>query len=388
MMKLTYLTWGYAYDDAIIRAMREAGLTVEELALPKALYENWTKEEILPEKEKEKRRQETESFQKALCALSGDIVFSVNFFAAVSELCSREAVPYCCWVLQLPNFDLYTASVRNVCNYLGVCDSYLVEKLWQLGVAKAFFLPDAVELKETENIPIERGVCFVARHPTEKLDTEGMSLYGKGYLDAFLHAQRVLYGASILENGLLQRVQREFLACNPVPEGILPEMQKLFAADRYLAPVCTGMQQDVFLQNFDSIITIYSDGDFQACESEKHPFAGKEEQRRRIYAGKEFTLVLAPHCLHNGIPRDTLEVIAAGGFPIAGFQKDYAYFFKMDENLACFTDRTEFKKAVVRYGNSREERERVRAAAYETVAAGHTYRHRIPLMLEMWGKSY
>ncbi len=50
-----------------------------------------------------------------------------------------------------------TSSVRNACNYLGICDSYLVEKLWQLGVSKAFFLPDAVELKEPGKESLERG---------------------------------------------------------------------------------------------------------------------------------------------------------------------------------------------------------------------------------------
>ncbi len=361
-MKLTYLTWGYAQDDAIIRGMEAVGLVVDKVSLSE------------------------EDLQERLRASAGDIVFSVNFFEGVSEVCNQEGIPYCCWVLQLPDFDLYTPSVQNACNYLGICDTYLVERLWRIGVSKAFFLPDAVELTQIGQAPVERGVCFVAKHPANSLNTEGMSLYGKGYLDAFLHAQRVLYGANILEDGLLQRVRREFMECNQMPDSVLPELQKLFAADKYLAPACTALQQDIFLQNFDSLMTIYSNGDFEACKAQKYPFVEEEAQRRAIYAGKEFTLVLAPHWLHNGIPRETLEVIAAGGFPVCGFQKDYAYFFKKNETLAYFLDRTEFKKIIVRYGNSWEERERVRTAAYETVAAGHTYRHRIALMLEMWGK--
>lgn len=390
-MKLTYLTWGYPHDDAIIRAMREAGLMVEETALPgKLISDREDSIDVWEEAQNNLTEKTEDSLRERLQAAAGDIVFSVNFFAVVSKFCQQEEIPYCCWVLQLPNYDLYTAPVRNACNYLGLCDSYLVEKLGQIGVSKAFFLPDAVELGETDGlqrmVSVERETCFVARHPQRTLNTAGMSLYGKGYLESFLHAQRVLYGAYVLEDGLLGRVQQEFLAYNPVSDTILPELQKLYAADRYFAPMCTAMQQDIFLQNFDSIMTIYSDGVFEACKSEKHPFIEKEAERRKIYANKEFTLVLAPHVLHNGIPRDTLEVIAAGGFPIAGFQKDYAYFFKKDESLAFFQDATEFKKAIVRYGNSPEERERVRTAAYRTVAEGHTYRHRIVTMLEMWAK--
>lgn len=388
-MKLTYLMWGYPYDDAIIRALKAVGFIVNTVTLPEELIYDWKSvSDIQPGRRRENTFGQSLSYLKEqFRTKAGDIIFSVNFFAQVSNLCKQEEIPYCSWVLQLPDFDLYTAAVKNECNYVAVCDSYLVEKLWQLGVSRAFFLPDAIELKEpVKDVVIERECCFVAKHPGQCLKTGKMTMYGKGYLDAFIHAQRVLYGAYILEDGLLRRVQQEFLACNSVPEVVLPEMRRLFMADCFFAPVCTGLQQSIFLQNFDSIMTIYSDGSFPHCKAEKRSFPETEEERRAVYAGKEFTLVLAPHNLHNGIPREMLEIIAAGGFPISGFQKDYNYFFKMNENLVYFTNSAEFKQAIMRYGNSYEERERVRTAAFQTVMEGHTYQQRIISMLEIWGK--
>lgn len=388
-MKLMYLIWGYSYDTAIIQAFEEAGLKVEPITLSEELFR---KEEVsettgTERKQTEEAEQATASLRERLRTAAGDIVFSVNFFAAVSGLCQEEAIPYCSWVLQLPNFDLYTTAVRNSCNYLGICDSYLLEKLWQIGVEKAFFLPDAVAPTEAQRPDrIEREACFVGRYPESRLDTQGMTAYGKGYLDAFLHTQRVVYGAYILENCLLQRVQNEFVKGHPIPMNVLPELHKLYTADRYFAPASTRLQQDIFLQNYASIMTIYSNEEFPGCASEKRPYVEDEDRRREIYAGKEFTLVLAHHVLHNGIPRDLLEVIAAGGFPLAGFQKDYTYFFKKDESLAFFTNSSEFSAAIVRYGNSSEERERVRAEAYRTVMTGHTYPQRVITMLEMWAK--
>ncbi|MCM1188233.1 MAG: glycosyltransferase [bacterium] len=366
-MKLTYLMWGYPYDKAIRQAFREEGLALETVEMTEA------------------EARSPEAIREKLGVGTGDILFSVNFFGAVSDWCQEEGIPYCSWTLELPDFDLYTASVKNPCNYLGICDSYLVEKLWSLGVSKAFFLPEAVEpFSESEHVPVEREACFIARQPESAFNLEGMTLYGRGYLDAFLHAQRVLYGASILEEGLLLRVYQEFASLNPAPEEILPELRKLYTADRYFAPACTAAQQNIFLQNFDSIMTIYSDGAFEGCNAQKKPYVEDAEERRKIYRGKEFTLILAPHTLHNAIPRQTLEVIAAGGFPLAGFQRDYVYFFQKDETLVYFTNPAEFSRAVVRYGNSAEERERVRAAACRAVAENHTYPQRIASMLEMW----
>ena len=296
-------------------------------------------------------------------------------------------IPYCSWVLELPNFDLYTEAIFHPCNYIGICDSYLVEKMWQLGVEKAFFLPDAIELGEPiRTIPKQREFCFITKYSQELLKTEEMTLYGKGYLDSFLHAQRVLYGASILETGLTKRVYQEFIKDKIIPNDILLDMQKLFVADRYLAPVCTGMQQEILLKNNENIMTVYSNYDFSMCNFQKYPYVEEEQERRKIYAEKEFTLVLTPHVFHNAISRDALEVVAAGGFPICGFQKDYAYFFQKDENLSYFTNPSEFSQAIIRYGNNHEERERVRQNVYNMVANGHTYQHRIVNMLEMWEK--
>lgn len=382
-MKLTYLLWGYAYDDGIIRAFEAEGFQIEKISflqngcLDNSVGKEW---DFFKSSEEIKKILEIK-----LNSCSADIIFSVNFHAAVSEFCQQKKIPYCSWVLQLPNFDLYTKSVLNACNYIGICDSYLVEKMWQLGVEKAYFLPDAIELgKKVNDVGFEREFCFIAKHPISSLSTEKMTLYGKGYLDSFLHAQRVLFGANILEDGLINRVYQEFIDNNHLQEQILPQMQKLFMADKYLAPACTEIQQNIFMKNNENIMTIYSDGSFEMCNVKRNPYIMDEMERRKIYAGKEFTLVLAPHVLHNGIPRDTLEVIAAGGFPICGYQRDYGYFFERDNNLAYFTNMNEFTQMIIKYGNNHEERNRVKENAYNVVAKEHTYHSRIIRMLEMW----
>lgn len=380
-MKLTYLMWGYPHDSAIIKAFEKADVTVGTVLLPqetaRELFEAWEgKKGVFPEDIADQIRK-----------TAGDIVFTVNFSAGLSDFCQEEKIPYCSWILQLPNFDLYTAAVKNPCNYLGVCDSYLVKRLWRLGVEKAFLLPDAVEVGEDcGGEPVEKGVCFIGRCPNDGLNMERMTKYSQGYLEALLHSQRVCYGASILEDGMLSRVQQEVMENNPVPSGILAELQQLFIADWYLAPKCSRMQQDIFLYNAAPAMTIYSDGEFADCEAEKLPFVEDEKRRMEIYARKEFTLVLPSYTLHDGIPRQTLEVIAAGGFPVVGFVKDYAYYFKKDETLAYFMNAPQFARKIERFGNDHDERERVRKAVFRLVQEEHTYQNRIAMMIEMWEK--
>lgn len=367
-MRLTYITWGYEHDAPIIRAFQEMGVEIHKTEI---------NGDELPDYEK---------VEQNLKDAVEEIVFSVNFHSTVSEFCQKKRIPYCTWVLQLPNYDLYTENVKNACNYIGICDSYLVEKMWNIGVEKVFFLPDAIEkVTEEKTDPKYRGVCFISKQPESKLQTEGMSLYNKGYLEAFLHAQRVLLGDYILENGLIDRVQQAAFQANPTAENILPEFGKLYLADQYLAPTCTILQQNIFMQNYDSVMTIYSNGEFQNCKCEKYPYLQNEE-KEQIYREREFTVVMAPHILHNAIPRQMLEVIAAGGFPLCAMQKDYSYFFKENENIACFHNISEFQDLLVRYGNNVEERNRLLENTVNTIQNSHTYQKRIEFILDTWSK--
>lgn len=368
-MELLYITWGYPWDDAIIRAFEGSGITVRQLALPaESEAEHILKQQL--------RDHDT------------DLVFSVNFFKCISHFCQQEQFPYASWVLSLPNFDLYTDAVWNPCNYIGICDSYLTEQLLKKGIRKVYFLPDAIEAPVTsalDTVPLYREACFIGDYPQQTLKLHDLPLYSRGYVEAFLHAQRVLPGIYILEDGLLGRVYQDVSAVNSIPDGILPDFHKLYLADYYLAPSCTALQQTIFIQNYENIITIYSDSDFSRCrQCSKLSFPADPSIRNRIYAEKEFTVVLASHVLHNGIPRQTLEVIVAGGFPICAMQKDYSYFFKEGESLACFHDSAEFNRLVVAYGNDPEKREHLRRAAYQLVTTHHTYNQRISSMLHMW----
>lgn len=391
-MKLAYFTWGYPYEDEIALAWERAGVDVERLPLPAAWvcaaqkFQGQRNADVGSAAQKESRAYETadEEQIREQIRRAADMVFSVNFNAQLSEMCRDEKILYCSWTLQLPDFDLYLEAVRNPCNLLYVCDSYLVERLRRAGAPAVFLLPDAVESAEKpEKVPVEREACFFAEPVLSPLSTEGMTLYGKGYLEGFLHTQRVVLGESLLETGMLSRIQEEFLSQNPVPEQIMPQLRLLYAADYYLAPACTNLQRRIFLQNVASVMTIYSDEDFADCRAAvRKPYVPSREERGRICASKEFTLVLPPHTLHNGIPRQTLEVIAAGGFPLAGYQKDYARFFKSGETLVWFTDHRDFLVKLANFGNHYDEWARVKEAAFRTVMKEHTYDCRITALLE------
>lgn len=373
-MRLAFIRWGYPHEEGILRAWERAGVIVEVLCLPESGLSQYGMGSG-PEQER--------SFQKHLQS-AGEMVFSVNFIASISQICMKMGKVYISWTLQLPDYDLYTSAMRNPVNLLYVCDSCLTDRLRQAGAGMCFYLPEAVETrKEQPGDAFVRGICCIAGQYEDKIRTEEMSLYARGYVDAFVQSQMVLFGRYELEKGLPSKIRQELRKGNPVPAAILPELAMLYTADRYLAPAASRLQQEDLWRGFASSTTVYSGTELVNCPaSVAFLKEDTETERAGHYKEMEFSLSLAPHVLHDGIPRQTLEIIAAGGFPLAGFQKDYAYFFRQGVDLAWFTDGDELVRTMLFYGNDPEARERVRRAAWETVMREHTYDNRIEAILE------
>lgn len=380
-MTLLYVDWGYIHDKEIIAEFENKGITVKQRKFSeenKGLFlDNFNHDQ----------NKEIEGLLEENMDEEIELVFSINFISVISNWCQQKKIPYASWVLDLPNYDLYTQAIYNSCNYIGIGDSYLVEKLLKIGVKKVFLLPDAVSnnIEEPKKYE-EREFCYIAKSPIKTLSLREISLYTKGYLEAFLHVQRVLHGEVILEEGLLNRVYNELLNRNKIPSKIIPTMERLYFSDYYLNPECISLRENIFLQNHSNLITIYSNEEFPMCKGNKFPFIEEEEKRREIYRKKEFSLILTPYTNHHGIDRNVLEVIAAGGFPVCSYQKDYDVFFSKNKNLAYFTNRVEFMDIITRYGNHLDAREELQKEAYRHVMDNHTYKNRIDTMLYFWEK--
>lgn len=378
-MKIIYLSWGYKYDQFIIKEFQNQNIEVRVQHIPSA---EWGSCNFHKNRESTLLLDILESIGDSI---NNSILFSIDFNRVVSEFCQEKDVPYCSWVLNLPNFDLYTKSIYNNCNYVGICDTYLVEKMWKMGIKKIFYLPNAIQLFEN-NIKDyeERGFCFLGNQDEVLLNINDISLYAQGYIDASIHSQRVNPNSYILETGLSNRVYFELLKCNKVDKKILDYFQRLYIADYYLAPYCTMQAQNIFLQNMQNLLTIYSNNEFDMCNCKKNKYIEDNEEKNKIYQKKEFTLVLADYYLHHGVSRQVLEIIAAGGFPICEYRADLDNMFEEGQNIAYFKNREQFLRLVDKYGNNKEERDKLLKKSRTWVLENHTYNNRIKTILKMW----
>lgn len=81
-----------------------------------------------------------------------DIVFSINYFPVISEVCNREKVQYVSWVYDSPYAMLYSFTVVNPCNVIYVFDGEMYLQFHNAGVTTVHYMPLAVSKERLEDL--------------------------------------------------------------------------------------------------------------------------------------------------------------------------------------------------------------------------------------------
>lgn len=139
-----------------------------------------------------------------------DMVFTVNYFPLISNVCQRAGVKYVSWTCDNPLISMYHTSVFHECNYIFTFDKTNYLEFRGMGVAHIWYLPLAVDVDRLDDI-IERSqdtakyrgdVAFVGslyeRNSYDKLKNR-LPEYLRGYFDAVMEAQLNISGANIVE---------------------------------------------------------------------------------------------------------------------------------------------------------------------------------------------
>jgi len=366
-MKILYASWGYPDDCYIVKAMTDIGIDVEIIA--SSGVDN------------------NDKILEALEDNSVDILFSVNFNATLSDICQKSAIPYCSWVLAYPCVDLYSDSVLNPCNFIGVSDSYWVEKLRSIGVSKVFYLPDAVEPYDiTMETKPEKGINLFCNYKEKHIDNQKIPTFFAGYMYGFLHFQRECKGAYVLEEAIQPNAFEKIKGLFDIPDRVMPCFDKLYVGDLFLSPMVDCIETKMLCHDLSQYLTAYSDEDYlkSICENSHEYIDKNSDLRKELYRKKEFTLVPPMHCSHNAISKEVLEVIVAGGFPLVGMANDYSLFFENEKNILIYHNNEQLLHFLSVIGNDEELYHKVKKDIYDNVIQNHTYSNRIPEMIKAW----
>lgn len=334
-----------------------------------------------------------------------DMVFSINFFPVVSEVCNIFHVPYVCWIVDSPVMELYSHSIRNEWNRIFLFDYALYEEFVEENPERIFYLPLGVNCKrldevvkgitEKERQSFSAEISFIGSLYSEKCPYNRLKdedTYLKGYLDGLIEAQLKVYGYNFLEECLDDGTVEEFK--KRVPFYQFPEKsnanEKAALAHLYLGNKVTEQERLRLLKSISERfpLDLYTGSDVKDLPQARYRGLAKTmTEMPKIFHLSRINLNLTSKPIRTGLPLRIWDILGAGGFVLTNYQSEIPEYFEIGKEIEVYTSETELLEKISYYLEHEEERSEIAGRGYEKVKAEHTLQIRIAQMLKIAGIS-
>lgn len=337
-----------------------------------------------------------------------DMVFTVNYFPLISNVCERTGVKYISWTCDNPLISMYHESVFHDCNYIFTFDKTNYLEFRGMGVKHIWYLPLAVDTERMDallGVPEEAGrrktsqdpeiqkyrgdVAFVGslyeRNSYDKIKNR-LPEYLRGYFDAVMEAQLNISGANIVEpmmtTNILEQLQEYFQL--EKSEGSFSDLGLIFQTTVLGFKIAEIERRRALIELSKHYkVNVYSNSDvsdllrIQYCGSVDY-----WSEMPKVFRMSKINLNFTIPNIKSGIPLRIWDVLGCGGFLLTNYQAEIPYYFKEGEDLVCFDGLEDLCEKVGYYLEHEEERKRIAWNGYRKVREKHSYIERIRTILD------
>lgn len=337
-----------------------------------------------------------------------DMVFTVNYFPLISNVCERTGVKYVSWTCDNPLISMYHESVFHDCNYIFTFDKTNYLEFRGMGVKHIWYLPLAVDTERMDallGVPEEAGrrkaaqdtemqkyrgdVAFVGslyeRNSYDKIKNR-LPEYLRGYFDAVMEAQLNISGANIVEpmltTNILEQLQEYFQL--EKSEGSFSDLGLIFQTTVLGFKIAEIERRRALIELSKHYkVNVYSNSDvsdllrIQYCGSVDY-----WSEMPKVFRMSKINLNFTIPNIKSGIPLRIWDVLGCGGFLLTNYQAEIPYYFKEGEDLVCFDGLEDLCEKVGYYLEHEEERKRIAWNGYHKVREKHSYIERIHTILD------
>lgn len=329
-----------------------------------------------------------------------EMVFSINFFPVVSEVCNIFKIPYVCWVVDSPVMELYSYSIRNPYNRIFLFDYALYEEFVTENPKCIFYLPlganyDRVDplihsITEADRIRFSADISFVGSLYSEKCPYNRLKeddTYLKGYLDGLIEAQLKVYGYNFLEECITDDIVKDFK--EKVPFYRFPEKanqnEKAALAHLYLGNKVTEQERLRLLkavsENFS--LDLYTGSDVSQLPAVHYKGLAKTmTEMPKIFHLSKINLNFTSKPIRTGLPLRIWDILGAGGFLLTNYQSEIPEYFEIGRDLDVFTSEKELLDKIEYYLIHEEERKKIARNGYQKAKENYSLKLRVEQMLE------
>lgn len=326
-----------------------------------------------------------------------DMIFTVNYFPLISNVCERLGVKYVSWTCDNPLISMYHESVFHDCNYIFTFDKTNYLEFKGMGVKHIWYLPLAVDTERLDAV-MERAddlakyqgdVAFVGslyeRNSYDRIKNR-LPDYLQGYFDAVMEAQLNISGANIVEplltTNILEQLQEYFSL--EKSDGSFSDLGLIFQTTVLGFKIAETERRRALIELSKYYkVNVYSNSNvsdllrIQYCGSVDY-----WSEMPKVFRMSKINLNFTIPNIKSGIPLRIWDVLGCGGFLLTNYQAELPYYFKEGEDLVCFDGVEDLREKVGYYLTHEEERRRVAENGYRKVKEGHNYIERILTILE------
>lgn len=357
----------------------------------------------------------TAHFNNYLDTHSYDMVFSINYFHAMSEACYVHGIPYMAWCYDSPTDLFPLMGLKYDTSNVFLFDSneaYYYNEI--SGFKNVHYLPLAVDSNRYDSIvltPEEKekyaaDVSFVGGLYDNRL-SEYLNYfedYKKGFINAMIDYNVGLYNSYVINLVMDGRI-REWLKDKTFHNAFYKGESSMETDPMKDDDPGVMMGRFIVLlnktvANRERLLLISMLGkhfDFKLYSSSTHEIFKQVTEcgtvdyyteMPKVFKGSKINLNNTLKTIKTGIPLRCLDIMGCGGFLLTNYQADFDEHFTDGENIAIYHSLEEAYDKCKYYLEHEDERLRVAANGYATIKKHYSFETLIRKMLEVSDVSY
>lgn len=388
-MTILMYRYGNICEPDIIRTFQEFGAQVEEIC-----------EEITEKKMTAARRVELVHNAIEICRPA--MVFSINFFPAIAEVCHIHGLIYCCWTVDAPVPELYSQAIAYDTNRIFLFDRSQYREFHEFQPNRTFYLPLAAAVERFDQVlsgknGIEQAafekniydISFVGSLYSEKNPLVSVKLpeYERGYVDALSEAAAFVYGYDLVGHTLSDRCVKTIRENAPdfyAPENVVADPTRYVAVNSYVGMQASEHERIRTLNRLAENFTVdlFTGSNTTSLRNvQSHGTVKTLTQMPWIFRNSKINLNMTIKPIRTGLPLRIFDILGCGGFCMTNYQEELEEYFQIGTDLEAYGSLEELEEKCAYYLVHEEERRQIAANGYCKVSEAHTYKTRMAEML-------
>lgn len=329
-----------------------------------------------------------------------DCVFTVNFIPIVSRCCNVFKIPYICWTVDNPCFELFSNTISNPTNRIFMFDQSQYTKFVSKNPGNIYYMPlacdyeawNSFELTSEDHSNYDCDISFIGSTYEEKCKynniVNDLSPFVKGYVDGLIAAQLNVYGYNFLEDALTDEFAAQFkkeVGWFPLGEDY-EEDTRAIIADTYIGYKCTEQERFMTLKNISEHfnLDLWTLSDVSRFpKANCRGGADSITMMPKIFKCSKINLSMTNRPIRTGMPLRMFDIMGAGGFLLTNYQSEIPEYFEIGKDLAVYESQDDLLNKIGYYLEHDDERNEIAENGQKKVKNEHTYRIKIQKMFEM-----